>query len=247
MSNKKIALVTGANKGLGLETVRQLSKKGIHVILSARNKENGESANAQLKSEGIDADLIKLDTTDYDDIQNAKAYIAGKYGKLDILINNAGISKEKATSYTVNTSGNVSLDIIKEVYETNVFGLIAVTQAFLPLLVNSGTGRIINLSSELGSLTLHADETSQVYRLKKFAYNSSKTALNQFTVHLAEALKEFNIKVNSVSPGWVKTDMGSQYAPLEIPDGAKIIVDIALSDDPRSGCFITHNWQHIPW
>jgi NAD(P)-dependent dehydrogenase (short-subunit alcohol dehydrogenase family) len=245
--SKQIALVTGANKGLGLETARQLSKKGVTVILSARNEEKGQAAVAQLRSEGVETDFIKLDVTDGEDIQHASAYIDTKYGKLDMLINNAGISKEKTASYAVNTSPVVEADIIKEVYETNVFGAIALTQVLLPLLEKSDSGRIINVSSELGSLALHADNTSPVYRLKKFSYNSSKTVLNQFTVHLAEALKDTHVRVNSVSPGWVKTDMGSQYAPLEIPDGAKIIVEVALAKDTPNGAFITHEARRIPW
>lgn len=245
--SKQIALVTGANKGLGLEIARQLSKKGVNVILSARNKEKGQIAVAQLRGEGVETDFLKLDVTDREDIQNAKAYIEATHGKLDILINNAGISKEKTASYAVNTSRVVEIEMIKVVYETNVFGAIALTQALLPLLEKSDNGRIINVSSELGSLELHADNMSPVYQLKKFAYNSSKTVLNQFTVHLAEALKDTHVKINSVSPGWVKTDMGSQYAPLEIPDGAKIIVDVALSNDMPNGSFITHEGRRIPW
>jgi len=247
MNNKKIALVTGANKGLGLESVRQLSEKGIVVILSARNKEKGQLAIEQLESEGIEADFLKLDVSNSIDVENAKIYIEEKYGKLDILVNNAGISIEKSATYTVNTSSTVSINTIREVYETNVFGTIAITQALLPLLEKSENGSIVNLNSELGSLELHADSTSPVYRLKKFAYNSSKTALNQFTVHLAEALTNSKIKVYSVSPGWVKTDMGSQYAPLEISDGAKIIVEVALSGKIPNGVFITHGGTIIPW
>lgn len=247
MNSKRIALVTGANKGLGLETVRQLSKNEVYVILTSRNKENGKLAIAELENEGIKVDFIKLDVTSSIDIQSAKTYVEEKYGRLDILINNAGISKEKSASYMVNTSASVSIETIREVYETNLFGAVNLTQTMLPLLMKSENGIIINLSSELGSIGLHSDSTSQVYHLKKYAYNSSKTALNQFTVHLSEALKDSNIKVYSVSPGWVKTDMGSQYAPLEVPDGTKIIVDVALTGEFPSGLFITHQMKTVPW
>ena len=170
------------------------------------------------------------------------------YGSLDILINNAGISLEKSPGYQVNNTAELDIDTIKEVYGTNVFGLISVTQALLPLLLESPGSRIVNLSSELGSIGLHADCHSPVYHLKKFAYNSSKTIVNQFTVHLAEKLKGQNIKINAVSPGWVKTDMGTQYAPLEVSEGAAIIVRAALlPDDGPSGCFFTHEMKSIPW
>jgi len=157
---------------------------------------------------------------------------------LDILINNAGISKEKSTSYTVNTSPDVEINTIKEVYETNLFAVISLTQLMLPLLRKSDAARIVNLSSELGSLNLHADTNSSIFKIKKFAYNSSKTALNQFTIHLAESLIDTKVKVNSVSPGWVKTDMGTQYAPLGITEAVKIIIEAAtLPDNGPSGAF----------
>jgi NAD(P)-dependent dehydrogenase (short-subunit alcohol dehydrogenase family) len=244
----KIALITGANKGLGLETARQLSKCNVRVIVSARNAQNLQKVKEQFALENIDADFFQLDITKMEEIKQIQYYIHNEYGKLDILINNAGISKEKSNSYEVNTSANVSIDSIKEVYETNVFGTIALTQALLPLIKKSEAGRVVNLSSELGSLNLHADPTSRIYKLKKFAYDSSKTILNQFTIHLAEALRDSNIKVNSVSPGWVKTDMGTSYAPLEIPQGAQIIVEAAnLPKDGPSGRFFTHKMQTILW
>ncbi len=245
---QKVALITGANRGLGLETARQLSKSNIRCIITARDEFKLINVKHQLEKEEIDADYFKLDVTRKIDIDNIKKYITEKYGKLDILINNAGISLEKSASYQVNTTKDVSIETIKEVYETNIFGVISLTRTLLPLIERSNAGRIVNLSSELGSIALHADGRSEVYNLKKFAYNSSKTLLNQFTVHLAQNLKNTNIKINSVSPGWVKTDMGSLYAPLEIADGAKIIVATAtLPGDGPNGQFITHNLQNILW
>jgi NAD(P)-dependent dehydrogenase (short-subunit alcohol dehydrogenase family) len=244
----KIALITGANKGLGLETARQLSKCDVCVIVSARNGQNLQRVKEQFALENINADFFQLDITKMEEIKQIQYYINNKYGKLDILINNAGISNEKSNSYEVNTSADVSIDNIREVYETNVFGTIALTQALLPLIKKSEGGRVVNLSSELGSLNLHADPASPIYKLKKFAYDSSKTILNQFTIHLAEALRDSDIKVNSVSPGWVKTDMGTQYAPLEIPQGVQIIVEAAtLPKDGPSGSFFTHKMQTIVW
>ncbi len=247
-NTNKVALITGANKGLGLETARQLSKLGIHCIVSARDEQKLNSVRNQFEKEKIDADYFKLDVTKDKDIGDLKKFIADKYGKLDILINNAGVSLEKAPSYQVNTAKDVSIATLKEVYETNFFGCVLLTQTLLPLLEKSNAARIVNLSSELGSISLQADCNSNVYDLKKFAYNSSKTLLNQFTVHLAQYLKDSKMKINSVSPGWVKTDMGSQYAPLEVADGAKIIVTAAtLPDDGPNGQFFTHGMKQILW
>jgi NAD(P)-dependent dehydrogenase (short-subunit alcohol dehydrogenase family) len=247
-STNRLALITGANKGLGLETVRQLSKLDIRCIVTARDEQKLSVVKHQFDNERIDADYHKLDVRKQIDIDNIKNYVTEKYTRLDILINNAGISLEKTASYQVNTTRYVSIETIKEVYETNIFGAISLTQALLPLIEKSDAGRIVNVSSELGSLTLHADRHSPVYHLKKFAYNSSKTLLNQFTVHLAQYFMNSNTKINSVSPGWVKTDMGSPYAPLEIPDGVKIIVAVAtLPNDGPNGQFITHSLQPILW
>ena len=245
---QKTALITGANKGLGLETARQLAKKNIRVIVSARNEILLQKTRTQFESEGLQADYIKLDVTDNEEIKTVANYIDRTYGNLDILINNAGISVEKSPSYMVNNSESINEDTLGIVYQTNVFGLIAVTQAMIPLLTKSSGARIVNLSSELGSITMHADSRSPVYHLKKFAYNSSKTIVNQYTVHLAEKLKELNIKVNAVSPGWVKTDMGTQYAPLTVLEGVDIIVNAAmLPDDGPSGSFFTHGMKSVPW
>ena len=249
MSNtQKTALITGANRGLGLETARQLAEINIRVIVTARNEQLLQKIKEQFEQEGIQANFLKLDVTRVTEIKEAANYIARSYGSLDILINNAGISLEKSDSYQVNNTDDVPIDIIKQVYETNVFGLISVTQTMLPLLMKSTGGRIVNLSSELGSITLHADQVSPVFGLKKFAYNSSKTVVNQFTVHLAEKYRPLNLKINSVSPGWVKTDMGTQYAPVEVSEGARIIVRAAiLPDDGPSGCFFTHDMKPVAW
>lgn len=246
-SNTKIALITGANRGIGLETASQLATQDVFVIVSARNSEKLRETKLTFGKEHPEADFVQLDVTDMASIQMAREYVETKYGRLDILINNAGIAEEMSKP-PINNSADISIDSIKQIYATNVFGVIAVTQAMLPLLRKSANGRIVNLSSGLGSLSRHSDVSSPFYHLKTLAYNSSKAALNQFTIHLSEALHNTQIKVNSVSPGWVKTDLGGPYAPLQVADGAKIIVKAAmLPDEGPTGTFFTQDMAVIPW
>lgn len=243
---RKIALVTGANKGIGLETVRQLGKKDITVLVAARSLANAEAAADELKAEGIDAHPVQLDVTNNDDITRLITHIGAAYDKLDILVNNAGIIQGE-TFGGVNSTTDVSQADMKDTFETNFFGVVNLTQRLLPLLKKSEAGRIVNLSSILGSLTLHADSSSPVYASKSFAYNASKTALNQFTVHLAALLKDTNIKVNSAHPGWVKTTLGGESAPMSVRVGAKTSVDLAtLPDDGPTGKYI-HMGKELPW
>jgi NAD(P)-dependent dehydrogenase (short-subunit alcohol dehydrogenase family) len=244
--SKKVALITGANKGLGFETAKQLGKEGITIIAASRNKERGEKAVAELKAAGIDAEHLQLDVDNAADIQHAYDYINNKYGKLDILVNNAGIMIEEG-DWNTNTSSTIKEETLQQTFSTNFFNVVSLTNTLLPLIKKSEAGRIVNLSSILGSLNLHADESSPIYGSKLFAYNSSKTALNAYTVHLAAALKGTPIKVNSVHPGWVKTDMGSDAAPMEIPDGAKTSVQLSLlGEDGPTGKYI-HLGEELPW
>lgn len=246
MQPRKIALVTGANKGIGLETVRQLANKGIHVLLGARDLVKAVAAAQPLIAGGLPVEPIELDVTNQTHINSAVAFIAAKFGKLDILINNAGIMVE-SVDWTLNTSTTVAPDILRKTYDTNFFGVVALTQALLPLILNSPAGRIVNLSSILGSLTFHAKPGSPIYDSKPFAYDSSKTALNAFTVHLAHALKDTTVKVNSAHPGWVKTDMGGEGATMDLVEGASTSVELALlpADGPTAGYF--HLGKPLPW
>lgn len=244
--SKKIALVTGANKGIGFETSKQLAKAGIKVLAASRNKERGETAVATLQKEGLDVEFVQLDVSNFSDIKNVYNYINEKFGKLDILINNAGIQIE-SDNWGINTSVDVNEKALRETFDTNFFSIVKLTDELLPLIKKSTAGRIVNLSSILGSLTLHADETSPIYGSKLFAYDASKTALNAYTIHLAAALKETNVKVNSAHPGWVKTDMGSDAAPMNVVDGAKTSVELALlEEDGPTGKYI-HLGQELPW
>jgi len=245
MSDQKVAFITGGNKGLGLETARQLGKLGITVVLGSRDLGKGAAAARQLKSEGIVAEAIRFDVTQRGDYQAVCDYFRQHYGRLDILVNNAGVSLENFMGG--NKTSTTSAQILHDTFDTNFFGVIELTQTLLPLLRNSPAGRIVNLSSILGSLALHATPGSPIYDAKAFAYDASKAALNAFTIHLAHELKDTKIKVNSAHPGWVKTDMGTDAAPMEIPDGAKTGVRLAtLPDDGPTGGFFHAN-DTLPW
>ena len=241
---KKVALVTGANKGLGYEMARQLAQAGITVVLAARDQAKGESAVEKLKAKGLDVRFLKLDVTNEADYAKAATFLEKNFGKLDILINNAGISADGLAGTSVSATTQQSL---QTTFETNFFAPIALTQTLLPLLKKSEAGRIVNMSSILGSQTLHADPNSPIYDFKSLSYDASKAALNSFTIHLAHELKDTKIKVNSAHPGWVKTDMGTDAAPMEIPDGGKTGVALALLDEsgPNGGFF--HMGQPLPW
>ena len=244
-NDKKVALITGANRGIGLETARQLGKKDVAVVVAARSLAAAQETAATLQAEGIDAFPVKLDVTQPDDRKSAAKQVADKYGKLDILINNAGVGPVDglAVPKTVETTE----EELQKVFGTNVFATVAVTREFLPLLKKSAAGRIVNLSSILGSLTMHADPAGPFAGTKLFAYDASKSALNAFTIHLAAELKDTPIKVNSAHPGWVKTEMGTDNAPMEVEEGAKTSVDLALlGPDGPSGRFI-HLGSELPW
>ncbi|HZF38318.1 MAG TPA: SDR family oxidoreductase [Blastocatellia bacterium] len=243
MSSKKIALVTGANKGIGFETARQLAAKGITVLLGARDEKRGLEAAETLKKEGLDVQFLQLDVNDPASQDNAAKFIADKFGKLDILINNAGVARDFQVPASKGTA-----EQWRETFETNLFSLISLTQKLLPLVKKSDAGAIVNLSSSLGSLALNSDPNSSLgAQSAGTAYNASKAALNMFTVHMANELKDTPIKVNAAHPGWVKTDMGGEAAPLGVEEGAKTSVWLATlpKDGPTGGYFF--NGEALPW
>jgi NAD(P)-dependent dehydrogenase (short-subunit alcohol dehydrogenase family) len=243
MNTKRIALITGANKGIGFETARQLGQQQITVLLGARDAAKGEAAAAKLRAEGFDARALELDVTVSASIQRAADKVAQEFGRLDILVNNAGVMTDDQTKKV----SEQSLSAWRVTFETNVFGVVAVTQAFLPLLRKSEAGRIVNLSSILGSNTLHSDPQSPIYDFKLPAYNVSKSAVNAYTVQLAYELRDTPIKVNAAHPGWVKTEMGGEGATMELADGAKTSVALAtLPADGPSGAYI-HLGETLPW
>ncbi len=242
----KVALVSGANKGIGLETSRQLGKLGTTVLLGARDLAKGEKAAGSLRSEGIDAHAVQLDVTKQADIAALAARIEKDFGKLDVLVNNAGLFVEQFGQ--VNTSATITQSDLRATFETNFFAVVAVTQALLPMLRKAPAARIVNISSWMGSQTLQSSPDAPIYDVKVFAYNSSKSALNNFTIHLAHALRDTKIKVNSAHPGWVKTDMGGlDAAPMEVTEGAKTGVTLAtLPEDGVTGSFV-HLGETLPW
>src|SRR5450755_2658268 len=244
MKTSKIALVTGANKGIGLETVRQLARKDITVLLGARDAKKGEESAEKLRKEKLDVRFLEIDVSDPASIHKAAKEVEREFGRLDILINNAGVmlddEKKKASEQ--------SLDTWRKTFETNLFGVVETTNAFLPLLRKSDAGRIVNLSSILGSITFHSTPGSPVYDSKAYTtYNVSKSAVNAYTVQLAYELKDTKIKVNAAHPGWVKTEMGGKGATMEISDGAKTSVALAtLGVDGPNGAYL-HMGETLPW
>ena len=244
MSTKRVALVTGANKGIGLETARQLAAQhGIHVLIGARQAAKGAAAAAKLQAERLDVESITIDVADSKSVAEAARIVTENFGRLDILINNAGVMLDDQSK----KPSEQSLDVWRKTFDTNLFGLIDVTKAFLPLLRKSAAGRIVNLTSILGSITHHRDPASPIYEAKIAAYDVSKSAVNAWTVHLAHELKATKIKVNAVHPGWVKTDMGGVEAPMELVDGAKSSVGMAtIGEDGPTGTY-THLGKPLPW
>jgi NAD(P)-dependent dehydrogenase (short-subunit alcohol dehydrogenase family) len=245
--SKKIAFITGGNRGIGFQTAIEL-KDVAKVVISSRDLKQGETALHKLRAAGVDADLLQLDIAEPSAPAAAHAYFNTNYGYLDILINNAGVAGGTFPGTgPEHRAADVPLDILERVFRTNFFAQVALTKALLPLIRQSPAGRIVNLSSILGSLTLQADPQSPIYHAKSFAYDASKTALNAFTVHLAYELRDTGIKVNSAHPGWVKTDMGGSQAPMELEEGAKTSAALAtLADDGPSGGYF-HLGQTLPW
>ena len=234
-----IALVTGANRGLGLATARTLAKNGTCVLLAARDADQAETAAQSLRNEGLDVRGIQLDVTSHDSIRSAVDTVTAGHGQLDVLVNNAGILPE-ATDGEQHEFANPEL--FKTTFTTNVFGAVAVTEAFLPLLRRSPTARIVNVSTTMGSLNDQANPDSPYYEMIVPAYQASKAALNSVTIVLAKKLAETPIKVTAVCPGFVQTDLtpvNKEQAPLTADEAAQVVAHAAtLPDNAKSGTFI---------
>jgi len=235
----KTALITGANKSIGFEAARQLLQQGYHVYLGARDAHKGQQAVDQLHAEGLPAvELLIIDVTDSASIAAARAALGQKTDVLDVLINNAGI-----LGGMVQPALTSSIEMIKEVYNTNVFGVIEVTQAFIDLLRQSPAPRIVNVTSGLGSLTLHTDPSWKYYHVKGAAYMPSKSALNAYTIMLAYELRDTPFKVNAVDPGYTATDFNHHSGPGTVHDAAARVVKAAVlgPDGPTSQFFSDDN------
>jgi NAD(P)-dependent dehydrogenase (short-subunit alcohol dehydrogenase family) len=221
-----IAFVTGANKGLGREISRQLAAKGIVVLMGARDRGRGEKAVADLQAQGLSAQFIQIDVTSQPSVDQAAAEVGRLYGHLDILVNNAGIAVDWVPG------SELSVEAFQKTFDTNVFGVFRVTKALLPLLKKSKHGRIVNMSSGLGSLTRNADPNSTLaLRNMLLAYAASKAALNMMTIFFANELKSIGIKVNSANPGFTATDMNQHRGPKSVEQGAATPVRLALLPD----------------
>jgi NAD(P)-dependent dehydrogenase (short-subunit alcohol dehydrogenase family) len=234
--SQRVALITGANKGLGLEIARQLGQQDVAVVLGARQGK-AEAPAAELRALGLDARAVELDVTNAANIAALPQFFQDTFGRLDIVVNNAGVQLDEGFE--------ISPDVLRQTYEANVIGPYAITQALLPLLRQAPAGRIVNQSSILGSLaTISAGQGGS---WATPGYTSSKAALNMLTVVQALHLADSPIKVNAAHPGWVKTDLGGEDAPLDVREGARTAVRLALlpADGPTGGYF--HNEESLPW
>ncbi|CAN5763593.1 SDR family oxidoreductase [soil metagenome] len=239
----KSALVTGANKSIGFETARQLAQLGFFVYIGSRDKTKGLEAIEKLKAMGLtNVDCIQLDVTDINSIKSARQELEGKTKILDILINNSGVSGGFPQPAT-----KVSLDTLRLVFETNFFGAIQVTQEFIELLKKSDQPRIVNVTTELSSLTNHSDPNWKFAQFKPAAYGPSKTALNAYTVMLAVELKDTNFKVNCICPGFTATDFNNHQGTKTVEQGASAIVKYATIDNTgATGKFFNEDGE-IDW
>jgi NAD(P)-dependent dehydrogenase (short-subunit alcohol dehydrogenase family) len=240
---QKIALITGANKGIGLETARKLAETGMHVILAGRQLSAAQAAAATLSGAGLNAEPIQLDVTDAGSIAAAARFVRERHGRLDVLVNNAGVMQDAFDK----KPSEQSMDVWRSTFDTNLFGLVAVTNAFLPLLLLSEGARVVNVSSVLGSLAANTDPTSDFYSFKIPAYNVSKSAVNAWTIHLAYELRDTGIKVNAAHPGFVKTDLHGVDAPMSPAEGEITSVKLATlpKEGPTGGFF--HAGESIAW
>jgi NAD(P)-dependent dehydrogenase (short-subunit alcohol dehydrogenase family) len=240
--DKKIAFITGANKGIGFEVARQLGQRGLVVILGARDPQRGADAAMTLWGEGIDARPIRLDVTDAQTIRAAVHEVEQAFDPLDVLVNNAGVALDRGMPPSA-----VPAEVLRRTCETNVFGPVAVIHAFLPLLKRSAAGRIVNVSSELGSLAQNSNPEFECRHIKLLAYNSSKTALNAVTVQFAHELQDTPIKVNAADPGDTATDFNNHRGTQTVAQGAQAVVRLATlkRDGPTGGYFNAAG--PLPW
>lgn len=237
----KVALITGANKGIGFEVARQIAKAGWTVLAGARNAELGKVAAANLQVEGLDVRFIHVDLEVHETAASAAETIRSEFGKLDLLINNAAVA-----DMSDGPPSKVKISTVESAMHTNYVGTVAVTQAMLPLLQSAGKAQIINVSSELGSVSLHNDPNWKYAPVKFLGYCASKAALNMFTVQLAYEFRDGSIAVNSVNPGYTATDLNHNQGTQTVEEGSAEIVRVALLDPPVTGKYLETAGE-IPW
>jgi NAD(P)-dependent dehydrogenase (short-subunit alcohol dehydrogenase family) len=251
MQNKPVALVTGANQGIGLQIAKDLAAQGFTVLVGSRNLKRGEAAATEV---GPDAHALQLDVTDQPSIAAAAERVRKEFGRLDVLVNNAAISNTRmppdmsVEEYSKSTRpSNVSLDELRAVFETNVFGVVAVTQAMLPLLREAPAARIVNVSSGAGSLTRNSDPAFPYRSIFGPVYPASKTALNAMTLAMAIELETTGIKVNAACPGFAKTNLNNYAGTQTVEEGAREPVRLALiGPDGPTGTF-SNAAGPLPW
>jgi NAD(P)-dependent dehydrogenase (short-subunit alcohol dehydrogenase family) len=252
MQDKPVALVTGANQGIGLQIAKDLVTHGYTVLIGSRNYERGQAAVAEA---GPNAHALQLDVTDQASINAAAERVRNEFGRLDVLVNNAAISStskqpgQSVEEYAkLNRASTVSLDEVRRIWETNVFGVLAVYQAMLPLLRQSAAARIVNVSSGAGSLGRVADPAFPLRHIFGPGYSASKTALNAMTLAMAIELESTNIKVNACSPGFIKTNLNNYEGTGSVEEGALEPVRLALlGQDGPTGTFTRWEDETIPW
>jgi NAD(P)-dependent dehydrogenase (short-subunit alcohol dehydrogenase family) len=240
-TTNKVALITGANKGIGFEVARQIAKAGWTVLAAARNEELGKQSAAKLQAEGLDVHFIHIDLDAPQTAVTAAESVRTQFGKLDLLVNNAAIA-----DMGDGPPSKVKMETVEKTMQTNYFGTVAVTQALLPLLQLAPYAQIINVSSELGSVSLHNDPSWKFAPVKYLGYCASKAALNMFTVQLAYEFRDAHIAVNSVNPGYTATDLNHNSGTQTIEEGSAEIVRVALLDSPVTGKFLETAGE-IPW
>ena len=239
-ADQRIALVTGANKGIGNEVARELARRGLAVLLGARDAVLGEAAAAALRSQGLDVRHIEIDLCRPSTLTAAAERIDAEFGRLDVLVNNAGISDARDAA-----PSRAHIEAVRRIFDTNFFGTLAATQALLPLLRRSPAGRIVNVSSGLGSLTMNADPQWAYAAYKLLGYGASKAALNLLTIQLAAELQETGIKVNAVNPGFTATDLNHHRGTQTLAEGAAAALQYALiGNDGASGGFFSSDAPH---
>ena len=242
MDNTTIALITGANKGIGLETARQLGAAGATVLVGARDEDHGRAAERELQAGGSRAHFVRLDVTDEQSVRTAAKWVEAEYGRLDILVNNAGIARFGGGFRPSETN----LDGLRAVFETNVFGVVTVTNAMLPLLRRAPAARIVNVSSGVGSLAWMSDPDGPMAQMISVPYPASKTALNMVTLMYAKELADSPIKVNAANPGYCATDLNEHRGFLTAAQGAEVVVHLAtLPADGPTGVHWGDQWPAV--